>query len=65
MDKEKLIIYFSPEDKKIQKNQFHVEAPNNKEAIEIMKTKLNFNVKVLGIAYFTWNNEQFINYAIY
>ena len=61
----KFIIYFFVKDKKNQKNQFHIEAKTQCEAIEKMVSKIPFDVSILGIGLFTWKDELFINEAIY
>ena len=52
---EKLIVWFSPKDKKELRNQFHVAASSNKEAINKCMQHATFQLKVLGIS--KWRNN--------
>ncbi len=45
----KFIIYFDPQDKSVQLNQFHVEAKNNAEALQLLKDNGGKTYKPLGI----------------
>ncbi len=67
---EKLIIYFDPQNKKIQLNQFHVEAENISDGISILhKNAVQNNIsglKVMGCKNYPQNQESsFINLKFY
>ena len=63
---QKFIIYFDPIDKKVQLNQFHVEAKNNAEAIGILKRNGGAHYKLLGIRnYPTQHEANFKNLTFY
>ena len=66
--KEKLIVWFLPENKKIQLNQFHVLASSIPEAIKILNANKDFPVKIMGVS--VWresmdNSYQFTDLKFY
>jgi len=67
---EKYIVYFDPQDKKVQLNQFHVEADNMSEGISLLhKNAVQKNIvglKVMGVKNYPKNQEsKFINLKFY
>ena len=58
LELEKFIIYFNPHDKKIQKNQFHVEAPDMAKAKEILKENGGLTYTVIGVKNYPENHKQ-------
>lgn len=58
LELEKFIIYFNPHDKKIQKNQFHVAAPNMEMAKDILKENINLNCTILGVRNYPAQHEK-------
>ena len=47
---EKLIVWFIPENKKIQLRQFHTEAENASQAIENLKKNATFTFRIMGVS---------------
>lgn len=63
---QKLIIYFDPQNKKIQLNQFHVEAEKISDGIDKLKENGGKTFKVLGVKNYPSNKENnFINLKFY
>lgn len=62
---EKLIVFFTPEDKKNKQNQFHVEAKGVTDAIEELKKDIKFKAKIMGVACFRGESNGFINRKFY
>lgn len=63
---EKLIIYFDPQNKKIQLNQFHVEADKISDGIELLKANGGKGYKILGTRNYPKAQESnFINLKFY
>lgn len=61
---QKYIVYFDPMDKKVQLNQFHVEADGAKSALNELSKKCNY--KPLGIKLYPKQEElNFINLKFY
>ena len=61
---QKWIVYFDPQDKKIQLNQYHIEANDNTSALEKFRNKCNY--KTLGIRqYHERFSKHFINDKFY
>jgi len=64
MKKKKLIVWFYPENKKEQRNQFHTLASNVKEAMSNCLKLADFKFRIVGVS--TWqkykvNPNEFIS----
>ncbi|MFY7937168.1 MAG: hypothetical protein ACOVOQ_07320 [Flavobacterium sp.] len=63
---EKLIVWFTPKDKKIFFNQIHILAESVEEAIKLCKINVKFEHKIMGVGkYREINNSEFINLKMY
>lgn len=64
---EKMIVWFTPKDKKIGFNQIHVLAENVNNAMEIAINNIPFEVKLMGVGNYRIVNgiDNFINLKLY
>jgi hypothetical protein len=62
---DKWVIWFLPENKKIQFNQFHTEAATVQEAIQNLKENADFTYKIMGAGNWRGKQEEYINNKFY